>query len=145
MKKNKNISKTIPNGRTVQTRDEFIAGGKNTKSNHPNKNDLFRKTVVLDSNRAGDLVLVKLTTKGRHALPNYQKGKSTYNAYVVIQDDKGNSIRIDGVKFKENKSSKDVSKKDVNKIKKDCLTNPKTSKSLKKENKSKFRKVKGRK
>ncbi len=149
MKANKkNISKKVPNGRTLQTRDEFLSGGKgkeNIKPNHPDKHDLYRRVGVVDSNSKDELAVVKLGTKGRHSLDNYLNGKSKYNAYIEIEDNKGNRIKIDGVRFVENNTRRDIGHEDVTKIKKDCLLNPKTNNQLKKENRAKLRQIKGRK
>lgn len=148
MKKQKNISKDIPIGTTLQTRDEYLlsgAGKTNIKPNHPNSRDLYRRVGVVDSNRKNEIAVIKLGTKGRHSLDKYLNGKSKYNAFIEIQDDKGNSIKIDNVKFVKNPSRRDISKKDVNEMKKNALVNKKTSASLRKENRDKLRELKGRK
>ena len=60
--KRTNVSQKIPNGRTLQTRDEFFEGQeKYRKPGYENKG-LYRKVVVVDSNRADELAVVKLTT-----------------------------------------------------------------------------------
>lgn len=146
--KRKNVSQKIPNGRTLQTRDEFLgsySGSKNIKPQHPKQSDLYRRVAVIDSNRNDEVVIVKLTTKGQHKLKNYLDGKSTYKAFIEIHDNDGKPIKIDGVKFLENKPKRDISSKDVNQIKKDCLTNAKTNKQLRKNNRASVRSVKGRK
>ena len=46
-----NISKKVPIGRTLQTRDEFLASGKgkkNIKPDHPSKRDLYRRVGVVE-------------------------------------------------------------------------------------------------
>lgn len=144
----KNKSKKIPIGRTLQTKDEFLKSGqgkKNIKPNHSNKKDLYRRVAVVDSNNKDELAIVKLSTKGRHQITDYLNGKSKYNAYIEIADNTGRRIKIDGIKFVENTAKRDLTKKDINKIKINCLVNNKTSKSLKKDNKSNLRKLKGRK
>ena len=53
----KNVSQKIPNGRTLQTRDEFFEGQeKYRKPGYENKG-LYRKVVVVDSNRADELAV----------------------------------------------------------------------------------------
>ena len=117
VKRNKNVSKTIPNGRTLQTRDEYFEGdGDYRKEGYENKG-LYRKAVVVDSNKNEELVLVKLTTsKKAKGIPSEKKSK--YRPYVETKDDEGNTIKI-GKKFKENPPKKDLSKKAVAKIKKE--------------------------
>ena len=146
--KRKNVSQKVPNGRTLQTRDEFLESGKgktNIKPEHPNSKDLYRRVGVVDSNRNDELVVIKLSTKGRHKLSNYLNGKSTYNAIIEIHDNDGKPIKIDGIKFQENKPFRDISKRDITKIKKDCMSSSKTSTKLKETNRSKVSKTKGRK
>ena len=148
MSKQKNISKKVPIGRTLQTRDEYLGSGKgkkNIKPDHPNPNDLYRRVGVVDSNNQNELAIMKLGTKGRHSLENYLAGKSKYNAYIEIADDKGNRIKIDGVKFVENSRKRDISKKDVAEMKKNALKSKETSARLRKENKQKLHKLKNRK
>ena len=128
----KNISQKIPNGRTLQTRDEFFEGQeKYRKPGYENKG-LYRKVVVVDSNRADELAVVKLTTsKQGTALPDYQQGKSKYRPFVATKDDENKPIKV-GKKFLPNKQQKDVSQ-----IKKDSIK--------RKDNRNKLRELKGRK
>ena len=135
--KRKNVSQKIPNGRTLQTRDEFFEGQeKYRKPGYENKG-LYRKVVVVDSNRADELAVVKLTTsKQGTALPDYQQGKSKYRPFVATKDDENKPIKV-GKKFLPNKPQKDVSQKDVNQIKKDSIK--------RKDNRKKLRELKGRK
>lgn len=67
--KRKNVSQKIPNGRTLQTRDEHFEGQKNyRKPGYENKGD-YRRVVVIDSNRDDELAVIKLTTsKKEHRL-----------------------------------------------------------------------------
>lgn len=141
-KKRKNVSQKIPNGRTVQTRDEFFEGQSNYRKPGYQEKGFYRKGVVIDSNRANELVIVKLTTsEAGEKLPNYKNGKSKYRPFVETKDNKGNPITI-GAKFIENPPTADLSIQDVNKIKKDAFVN--SSNRVKKENKKKVRKMKGR-
>ena len=147
MSKQKNISKKVPNGRTLQTRDEYLGSGKgkkNIKPDHPNSNDLYRRVGVVDSNNQNELAVIKLGTKGRHSLESYLAGKSKYNAYIEIEDNKGNRIKIDGIKFVENSTKRDISKKDVIEMKKKALKNKETSSRLRKENIQALHKLKNR-
>jgi len=145
--KRKNVSQIIPNGRTLQTRDEFLKGGsgkENIKPDHPNKNDLYRRVGVIDSNRDNEVVIVKLSTKGRHDLKSYLDGNTKYNAFVEIEDNNGQRIKIDNVRFYENSPSRDLSKQEVNQIKKNCYSDKKTSKSLRDKNINLTRQLKNR-
>ena len=138
-RRNKNISKKIPNGRTLQTRDEFFEGkGTYRKPGYENKG-YYRQATVVDSNRKGDLAIVKLTTsgKGREVL---DRKKSKYRPYVETKDDEGMPIHI-GAKFIENSSRKDLSKRAVAEIKKRAFR--KSRQAL--ENRKKVRLLKGRK
>ena len=91
----------------------------------------------MDSNRADELAVVKLTTsKQGTALPDYQQGKSKYRPFVATKDDENKPIKV-GKKFLPNKPQKDVSQKDVNQIKKDSIK--------RKDNRKKLRELKGRK
>ena len=122
-RKNKNISQKNPNGRTLQTRDEYFYGAANYKKPGYQKKGKYRKVVVVDSNRDDELAVVKLTTSNAISakpLPTYQKGKSKYKPYVETKNHKGKPIKP-GVYFSENKPSLDVDKKSVNQIKEDCM------------------------
>ncbi len=148
MSKTKNISKKVPNGRTLQTRDEYLGSGKgkkNIKPEHPNPNDLYRRVTVIDSNIQNELAIIKLGTKGRHSLKKYLTGKSKYNAYIEIEDNNGNRIKIDGVRFVENSSKRDISKEDVTEMKKYALKSKETSSRLRNNNKQILHKLKNRK
>ena len=72
-------------------------------------------------------------------------GKSKYNAYIEIEDNNGKRIKIDGVKFIENSSKRDISKKDVIRMKKNALKNKNTSLRLKKDNRQILHNLKNRK
>ena len=138
-KRNKNVSKTIPNGRTLQTRDEFLETGKGYKKPGYEKKGFYRKVIVIDSNRKNELVVVKGSTKGKEISG---EAKTRFKPFVVTLDCNDKPIKVGG-KFIENKSKKDFTKQQVNQIKKEVYM--KASKRLKKENIKKTRKVKGRK
>ena len=133
-KKNRNVSKNIPNGTILHTRDEYIYGSQNyRKPGYQNKGN-YRKVAVVDSNRHDDLAVVKMTTKGK-TLPGE---KSTYKPFVETLDDKGKPIRI-GSKFISRGAK--LSKKAISIIKRDSFKDSKT----RKRNRRKVRDMKGRK
>lgn len=138
-KSDKNVSKSVPNGRTLQTRDENFFGQENyNKPGYENSGD-YRKVVVIDSNDLDDLAVVKLTTSDKGITLTYSNGKSKFRPYVLTLDNEGLPIRI-GDKFKANPPRKDLSKDDVSKIKKEVFTNPRTGNA----NRRKVRHIKGR-
>ncbi len=140
--KRKNVSQTIPNGRTLQTRDEYI-GEENKKYRKPGygKKGNYRKVVVVDSNRNDEIAVVKLTTSDR-AIPikGYKNGKSKFKPFVETKDSDGQPIKI-GRKFKENSQSADVPNEEITKIKKRCFKESKNSE----QNREIVHKMKGRK
>ena len=139
IKKNKNVSKTIPNGRTLQTRDEYFEGAKDYRKEGYEKKGLYRTVVVVDSNRENDLAVIALTTSNKGVeLP--ERKKSKYRPFVETKDDDGNPIKT-GKKFKENKQKKDLSPKTVSKMKKLAFKN---AGSASEENRKKVRDMKGR-
>lgn len=139
--KRKNVSQKVPNGRTLQTRDEFLDSGKNYIKPGYKQKGLYRKIVVVDSNRNNELAIIKLTTKGKHKLHNYQQGKSSYKPIIETMDNKNKPIVI-GSKFKENNSKQDLTKNEVSKMKKISLS--KASSQTKQNNKIKLRRLKNR-
>lgn len=142
-KKHRNMSTKIKLGTTLQTRDEYFAGQKNYRKPGYENSKNYRKTVVVDSNKRDELAVVKLTTaKKAMELPNYQKGKSRFNAYILTKNDDFKPIKI-GKKFTKNKSKLNMSKHDVNYIKRISLKE--TSGRLRKTNKKRLRKLKDRK
>lgn len=139
-KDKKNVSKTIPNGRTLQTRDEYFAGQKKYRKPGYESKGHYRKVVVIDSNDLDDLAVVKLTTSPKGVTLDYGNGKSKFRPFVLTEDNDGQPIRA-GNKFVENKPNKDLSKRDVTKIKSESF---KTS-SHSKENRRRVRVMKKRK
>lgn len=135
----KNISKNVPNGTTVQTRDEFFFGQKNYRKPGYQDRGFYRKAVVVDSNRDDDLALVKLGTSNGTYLPDYQQGKSRYVPIVLTLNSNGDAIRI-GSLFKRNKNTQNMSNRDVQKIKRDLFSG-----RYKNMNRNRLRKMKGRK
>lgn len=140
MSKKKNKSKRVPDGRTLQTRDEFFYGqGKYRKPGYEKKGH-YRRVVVIDSNSNDELAVVKLTGDKGTLIKDYKSGHSGYKPFVLTLDEKGKAIKP-GYKFIENKDKHNLSKKNVVQIKKDCFVN---SKSFEK-NIARIRKLKGRK
>lgn len=132
MPKKKNISSKIPNGRIIHTRDKDLHGGSGYEK--PNTKGSYRMGVVVDSNSDDELAIVKLTTSPKGIpLPEYRNGKSKYRNYILTLDKDCNPIKITPIeerqqgkpRFEEGKPQNDMSKKDVNKIKKDCLNDKK--------------------
>ena len=133
-KKNRNVSKKIPNGTVLHTRDEYFLGSENyRKPGYKNKGN-YRKVGVVDSNRNDDLAVVKLTSRGK-PLPGE---KSTYKPFVETLDYDGKPIRI-GSKFISRGTK--ISAQAVSAIKKDYFKDSKTRKV----NRRKVRDMKGRK
>lgn len=113
-------AKNVESGSILQTRDEYFYGQSGyRKKGYENKGN-YRKSVVLDKNKDNELAVVKLTTKGRFPLPNYDNGKSSYNAKIETLDDEGKSIKV-GKKFIPASKSKDMPQKYVREIKNRCL------------------------
>ena len=109
-RRNKNISKTIPNGTFVLTNDKFFYGtdGNSEKS---------RMATVIDSNKKNELAIVKYTTSKKHGrkFANSQ-GFKRHADTVYIKDDTGKPIKLDDVKFKSN-PKRNITSKQANEIK----------------------------
>ena len=140
--KRKNISQKIPNGRVLQTRDEYLGSeNKNYRKPGYEGKGLYRKVVVVDSNRSDELAVVKLTTSPNGiAIETYKNGKSKFKPFVEVQDEKGNPIKT-GKHFVPKTKSNDVPAHEVTKIKKAAFKNSKAAKT----NREKVRGIKGRK
>ncbi len=138
MSKNKNVSKKIKNGTRIQTRDEFIkSDNKNDnpyKINHPNINDLYRGGHVVDSNLLNNIVISVETTK------NKTKPKGNHSEIVNIKFRNEDLLEIDGKKVVRGKEKKDLSKKEVNSLKKILYRKSKYAIT----NRNKSRHIKGR-
>ncbi|HKL94160.1 MAG TPA: hypothetical protein VJZ69_02625 [Clostridia bacterium] len=108
----------------------YIPGYENGKGGN------YRKSVVIDSNRSDELAIVKLTkSKKGTPLKEYKNGESTYRPFVYTADEDNNPIKT-GKKFIPANKKDNMSKKDVTKIKKECVQHE--------ENRDKLRKLKGR-
>lgn len=123
----KNKNKYVPWGRTFTTHDNFLGKSK-TNSNKK------RPIVAIDSNQYGEIVAVPLSSRkgaNRTRLKNYQQGNSYYKHYVEIVDDEGKPIKANN-KFMANHKNMDVSKKDVDEIRKTVFSSSKQKQRNKK-------------
>lgn len=116
MSKNKNVSRIIKNGTKIQTRDSFLDKTNYYSPGHSNPNDFYRTTIVVDSNRNDELVLVPLTTH------NKRSPKGSFGDYIYVFDNDGNPIKLPSEKFKV-RSGRSLTKKQVNEIKKKLFKN----------------------
>ena len=138
MTKRKNVSKSIPNGRTFQTKDNYFYGAVNYKK--PNVKGHYRKVVVVDSNRKNELAVVKLTTSNKGIpISTYKKGKSKFKPFVETKDFRNRPIKRNKY-FIENNKSHDLSKHEISQIKKLAFNYSKNSYI----NKQRVRKLKNR-
>ncbi len=132
-------SNVISRGRTLQTRDEFLKSGANKqdiKKDHPNSNDLYRRVGVMYCNEDGEMVVIKETTKG-----SFKFGKSKAKPFLEIEDNTGKPIKVDGKKFVLNSKKRQITLEDMDNAEYECISNPKTSKRLRKENKKKIDRI----
>lgn len=124
IKKNKNV----PWGRTLSTNDKYLGKQKNNS-------DKTRPVVVIANNEDNELAVVPLSSRkgnNRTLLENYGKNnkrdnkkETYYKHYIEIEDNEGNPIIIND-KFRENHKNMDISKEDVDEIRKTLLTKAKT-------------------
>lgn len=139
--KNKNISRRVGIGTTLQTRDESLLSGKNYKKPGYENKGKYRRVVVVDSNREDDLAVVKLTTSNKATkVGAYQEGKAKYKPVLETRTNKNKPIRV-GKDFKKNRKSRNVAKHEVNQIKKDLFVKSHT----KEKNTARIRQLKNRK
>ncbi len=138
-----NVSKKVPNGRTLKTQDKYLPIAKKGNSTKP-KNK--RIVAVIDSNSADELAVVRLTTQKQAnttELPTYKKGnkKATrFKHFVEITDNEGKPIKIDGIKFIENGKEYDLSVSELRRVSEHVLKHTAQAE----ENKKKIAKLKGR-
>lgn len=133
-KRNKNISKTIPNGTLVITKDNFIYGT-------DKQSEKTRMTVTVDSNRKNEIAITKYTTSNRHGRSfENDKGFKRHGDRIFVQDDEGNPIHIDGIKFIRGSKKRSITPKQANEIKRRNLKETKYNKG----NSNALRKLKGR-
>ena len=135
--KKKNKSRKVASGTIIRTRDEFLESGKDyIKPGYENKG-LYRLGIVIETNFADDLGIVKGSTKGIK-IEGIKKTK--IKPFLETTDNTGQPIKI-GRKFL--KTKKKITPRQVNSIKKELYV--KSSKSLRNENRNKARKLKNRK
>lgn len=126
-KAGKNTARTkdgrIPQGRTLNTQDNYLGKDKKTGS------EKQRPVVVIEASSQNELAVVPLSSrpgKDRTRLPKYQQGQSYFKHYIEIEDDEGKPIKINQ-KFKENHPNMDLSQRDTERIKDKVLYHSKTS------------------
>ena len=112
--KRKNVSLKYKNGIFVQTRDEYLDKTNYVSPGHENKNDFYRRTVIVDSNINDELVLVPYTTH------QGKSPKETISDYAYDQDRFGNKITLPSQYFKI-RGGKMLSMKEVVIIKKNIF------------------------
>ena len=106
----KNVSLIYQNASIIVTRDEYLDKTSYFSPGHSNPKDFYRLTLIVDSNRNDELVLVPLTThKG-----NSPKG--SVSDFVYVKDSYGNKIKLPSNYFKFRKGKK-FSSYEVNAIK----------------------------
>ena len=119
----KNISKKIRNGTNVITRDEYFEDNNGyVKETHLSPFDLYRETIVVDSNRNNELAVIKLQSGGKFIVKNNKKQIEKYGPYIKIKDNNGNPIILND-KFVRGPIKYDVSTQDANKMKQNALSN----------------------
>lgn len=145
--KNKNISRKVKIGTTLQTSDLNLPHKKNYTGKEGERIDfLNRGAVVTDTNKDDELIIHKITKgKSSFQLPKGSKNSGKVKGispFAENKDSLGNPLKL-GENLKSNPKSKSFTKSEVNYIKKTALK--KSSKSLRDKNKSKYRELKGRK
>ena len=128
-------------GRTIKTKDKYLPVDKRGKSSKPKDK---RWIAVIELNAAGELAVVKLTTEEQAnttKLKGYKhgNGKTTYfKHFVEIEDNEGNPIKVDGVKFVANSKKYDLNDEQVAQVTDKVLNHSKMSS----ENRKKITKLK---
>ncbi|MDE7440057.1 MAG: hypothetical protein K2N23_06085 [Clostridia bacterium] len=143
-KTDKNVSRKVPNGRTIKTKDKYLPIDKKGKSTKPKEKRLI---IIIDSNSNDELAVVRTSTQiqpNTTALPTYKKGnkkKTRFKHFVEITDNEGNPIKIDGIKFIENGKEYDLSANEVETVRDKVLNHCKIAS----ENRKKITKLKQKK
>jgi Cft2 family RNA processing exonuclease len=69
-----NQSSKLINGTILRTRDKYLPGGASSyhekEEKHKNKNDLYRKVIIIDTNRKNEIAILELTSDKRGILIN---------------------------------------------------------------------------
>ena len=111
MSKRKNVSTNYKNGTIVVTRDQYLDKTTYYSPGHSNPKDFYRMTLIVDSNKDNELVLVPFTThRGKTK-------KGSVGDYVYVEDSYGNKIILPSEYFKLRRG-KTISKYEVNLFKK---------------------------
>jgi hypothetical protein len=122
--RDRNVSKKIPRGQVVKTRDDYFYGSKGYvkigKDGKPAEGN-YRPAVVADTNDLDEMGLIK-RTRSKDGKPVGNDSK--YKPFIETLDDEGKPIKA-GKKFVL--TSKRVPVKTVYSIMTDCLTDEKTS------------------
>lgn len=103
---------SVPLGRTLSTYDHYLDRNSKSKKKRP--------VAVIERNKRNELAVVALSSReGKHRtrLKNYQDGKSFFKHFVETHDSEGNPIKV-GTKFRENHPRNDISRRDVQMIRK---------------------------
>lgn len=121
IKNNKNISRKIPNGTVILTRDEFFEDNNNyIKDKYKQNRKYYREATVIDSNRRNELAIIKHQSSGLFSVKNNVGQLRKYNTYIKIKDNNGNPIKL-GIKFIRGPKKYDVKEKYANDMKKRSL------------------------
>ena len=134
-KQKRNISQTIPNGMFVFSNDENFYGtdGKSKK---------VRMGVVVDSNKKNEVAIVKYTTSQKHGRSfSNSKGFKGHGDKIYTLDDEKKPIKIDGNKFVQGASRRNITPKEANEIKRRNIKESPYNKG----NRANLRNLKGRK
>lgn len=108
----KSAKGSVPLGRTLSTYDHYLDRNSKSKKKRP--------VAVIERNKRNELAVVALSSRdGKHRtrLKNYQDGKSFFKHFVETCDNEGRPIKV-GAKFRENRPRNDISKRDINRIRK---------------------------
>lgn len=125
----KNVSRSIPVGRTIKTEDKYLPSDPKRVRQLKDR----RWVVVIDKNTNEELAVVRLTDEKQPnttKLSSYKKGnkKDTYfKHFVEIEDNEGNAIRVDGKKFLENAKQYDLTVKEMKFLRDKVLNHSKQS------------------
>lgn len=139
----KGKSKGTPLGRTIKTKDEHLPIVKNKVEKLKEE----RWIAVIEKNDKEELAVVRLTTQKQantSKLNGYKKGnkkETYYKHFVEVTDNKGNPIKIDGIRFIENGKQYDLTIDQVNAIQNKVYGHVKQAK----QNNDKIKKLKGKK
>ena len=126
--KNKIVSKTVPTGTILQTRDEYFQGSGNYRKPGYQNKGLYRKAGVVEQNSKNELAVVKFVSGGNFSVNNTNL---KYQPYIEIYDDKNQPIKT-GSKFIPTKQV--LSTQQVQAIKDNCLKNKQVNKHLRRKN-----------